>query len=110
MDAPARQIALAHSAGSCAPVVWLHTSDQAPAAAALLAQHFRVLVFTIAHTTSIQDDAIANAIRPHASEPVGLIADASSAPAALQLAAARPDLVQALALLAPMVPDNVSAS
>jgi pimeloyl-ACP methyl ester carboxylesterase len=107
MDAPAQQIALAYSAGSGAPVVWLYAGDK-PTAAALLAQHFRVLAFTIVHATSIQDDAIANAIRPHASESVVLIADAASAPAALQLAAAQPDLVQALALIAPAVPDKTA--
>ena len=97
MDAPAQQIALAHSAGSGAPIVWLRLGDKTPAAAALLAQHFRVLVFTIAN---MRDDAgtveLANAIGAHASEPVGLIADAASAPAAMRLAAARPDLVERL--------------
>jgi hypothetical protein len=107
MDAPAQQIALAHSAGTGAPVVWLHAGEKTPAAASLIAQHFRVLVFTIARTTSIQGDAVANAIGPHASEPVGLIADAGSAHAALQLAAARPDLVRALVLIAPAVPDKL---
>jgi pimeloyl-ACP methyl ester carboxylesterase len=106
MDAPAQQIALAHSAGSGAPVVWLHAGEKTPAAAPLLAQHFRVLMFRIADTTSIQEDAVANAIGPHASEPVGLIADAASAHAALRLAAARPDLVRALVLIAPAVPNK----
>jgi len=107
MDAPAQQIALAHSAGSGAPVVWLHAGEKTPAAASLLAQHFRVLMLTTAHTTSIQENAVANAIGPHASEPVGLIADAACAHAALRLAAARPDLVRALALIAPAVPDKL---
>ncbi|MBV9632211.1 MAG: hypothetical protein JO230_29245 [Xanthobacteraceae bacterium] len=107
MDAPAQQITLTHSAGSGAPVVWLHADDKTPAAVALLTQHFRVLGFTIAHTTSIQADAVANAIGPHASEPVGLIADAANAHAALSLAAARPDLVRALALIAPAVPEKL---
>jgi hypothetical protein len=106
MDAPAHHVALAHTAGSGAPVVWLHVGDK-PAAVSLLARHFRVLGFTIGHTTSIQDDAVANAIGPHASEPVGLIADGTSAHAALQFAAARPDLVRALVLIAPAVPDKV---
>jgi pimeloyl-ACP methyl ester carboxylesterase len=108
MDAPAQQIALAHSAGSGAPVAWLHAQDNTPTAAALLAQHFRVLMFAIAN---MRDDVgtleLANAIGPHASEPLGLIADAASAHAALRLAAARPDLVRALALIAPAVPDKV---
>jgi hypothetical protein len=107
MDAPAQQIALAHTAGSGAPVIWLHAGEKTPAAVSPLAQHFRVLVFTIARVTSMQDDALANAIGPHASEPVGLIADAGSAHAALQLAAARPDLVRALVLIAPAVPDKL---
>ena len=107
MDAPAQQIALAQSAGSGPPVVWLHTGAAIPAAVSLLAQHFRVLVFTIARTTSLQDDAIADAIDPHASEPVGLIADAASADAALRLAATRPDLVRALTLIAPTVPGKL---
>jgi hypothetical protein len=106
MDAPAHHVALAHTAGSGAPVVWLHAGDK-PAAVSLLARHFRVLGFTIGHTTSIQDNAVANAIGPHASEPVGLIADGTSAQAALQFAAARPDLVRALVLIAPPVPDKV---
>lgn len=106
MDAPAQQVTLTHSTGSGAPVAWLHANDKTPAAAALLAQHFRVLGFTIAHTTSIPADAIANTIGPH-SEPVGLIADAANADAALQFAAARPDLVRALALIAPAVPDKL---
>jgi pimeloyl-ACP methyl ester carboxylesterase len=106
MDVSAQQIALAHSAGSGTPVVWLCAGDKAPAAAALLAQHFRVLMFTVADTTSIEDDAVANAIGPHTSEPVGLIADAANAHAALRLAAARPDLVRALVLIAPAAPDK----
>lgn len=106
MDAPAQQVTLTHSTGSGAPVAWLHANDKTPAAAALLAQHFRVLGFTIAHTTSIPADAIADTIGPH-SEPVGLIADAANADAALQFAAARPDLVRALALIAPAVPDKL---
>ncbi|MFZ0837969.1 MAG: hypothetical protein WAM77_10975 [Xanthobacteraceae bacterium] len=106
MDAPAQQVTLTHSTGSGAPVAWLHANDKTPAAAALLAQHFRVLGFTIAHTTSIPADAIANTIGPH-SEPVGLIADGANAHAALQFAAARPDLVRALALIAPAVPDKL---
>jgi pimeloyl-ACP methyl ester carboxylesterase len=65
-----------------------------------------MLVFTIVHTTSIPADAIANTIGPH-SEPVGLIADAANAHAALQFAAARPDMVRALALIAPAVPDKL---
>jgi pimeloyl-ACP methyl ester carboxylesterase len=107
MDAPAQQIALAHSAGNGSPVVWLHTGEKVPAAVSLLAQHFRVLVFTTGHTTGLQDDALANAIGPHASEPVGLIADAASADAALRFAAARPDLVRALVLITPAVPDKL---
>jgi pimeloyl-ACP methyl ester carboxylesterase len=107
MDAPAQQIALAHTTGSGPLVVWLHTGEKTPAAVSLLAQHFRVLVFTIGHTTSLQDDAVANAIGPHASEPVGLIADATSADAALRFAAARPDLVRALTLIAPAVPHKL---
>jgi pimeloyl-ACP methyl ester carboxylesterase len=107
MDAPAQQVALAHSAGSGAPVVWLHEGEKTPAAASLLAQHFRVLEFKTAHTTSIQENAVANAIGPHAGEPVGLIADAASAHAALRLATARPDLVRALALIAPAVPEKL---
>ena len=106
MDAPTQQVTLTHSTGSGAPVAWWHANDKTPAAAALLAQQFRVLGFTIAHTTSIPADAIANAIGPH-SEPVGLIADAANADAALQFAAARPDLVRALALIAPAVPDKL---
>jgi pimeloyl-ACP methyl ester carboxylesterase len=107
MDAPTQQITLTHSAGSGAPIAWLHADDKTPAAGALLAQHFRVLGFTIAHAASIPADAIANAIAPHAGEPVGLIADAANAHAALRLAAARPDLVRALALTAPAVPDKL---
>jgi pimeloyl-ACP methyl ester carboxylesterase len=107
MDAPAQQVTLTHSAGSGAPVVWLQTGEKAPAAVARLAQHFHVLGFTITQTTGIPADEIANAIGPRASEPVGLIADAGSAHAALRLAAARPDLVRALALIAPAVPDKL---
>jgi pimeloyl-ACP methyl ester carboxylesterase len=107
MDAPTQQIALTHSTGSGAPIAWLHADDKTPTAAALLAQHFRVLAFTVAHTTNISADAIANAIGPHASEPVGVIAHAANAHTALQLAAARPDLVRALALIAPAVPDKL---
>jgi pimeloyl-ACP methyl ester carboxylesterase len=106
MDAPAQQIALTHTAGGGPSVVWLHAGDK-PAAVSLLAQYFRVLVFTIGHTTSLQDDAVANAVGLHASEPIGLIADATSADAALRLAAARPDLVRAVALIAPAVPDKL---
>ncbi|MBV8745796.1 MAG: hypothetical protein JO134_12230 [Xanthobacteraceae bacterium] len=110
MDAPAQQIALADSAGSGAPVVWLHAGGKTPAAASQLAQHFRVLMFTIADTTSIiEDSAIANAIGPHATESVGLIADATRARASLRFAATRPDLVRAVALIAPAVPERMPA-
>jgi pimeloyl-ACP methyl ester carboxylesterase len=108
MDAPTQQIALAHTAGSGPPVVWLHSGDK-PAAVSLLARHFRVLGFTIGRATSIQDATIADAIGPHTSEPVGLVADAASTHAALQLAAARSDLVRALVLIAPAVPQKLAA-
>ncbi len=107
MDAPTRQITLTHSTGSGAPIAWLHADEKTPAAGALLAQHFRVLEFTVAQTASVPADALADAIGPHIGEPVGLIADAANAHAALQLAAARPDLVRALALIAPAVPDKL---
>jgi pimeloyl-ACP methyl ester carboxylesterase len=108
MDAPAQQIALAHSAGSGPPVVWLHAGEKIPAAASLLAQYFHMLVFTIANGQgAAATEELANAIGPHASEPVGLIADAASTHAALQLAAARPDLLRAVVLIAPAVPQKL---
>ena len=108
MDATPQRIELAHAAGSGAPVVYLRAVEGISAATAELSQHFRVLTFTIAHTTGVHDDAVANAIGPHASEPVGLIADAAAANAALRLATSRPELVRALALIAPAVPEKVA--
>jgi pimeloyl-ACP methyl ester carboxylesterase len=113
MDATAPRIALAHIAGSGAPIVCLQVGAGVSATASLLSQQFRVLTFTIAGTAGARDDAavaeLANAVGAHASEPVSLIADAASANAALRLAAARPDQVRALALIAPSVPDKVFA-
>jgi pimeloyl-ACP methyl ester carboxylesterase len=109
MDATPQRIELAHTAGSGAPVVCLQGDARVSAAAAQLAQDFRVLTFTITHTTGVRDDAVANAIGPHASEPVSLIADAANANGALRLATSRPDLVRSLALIAPAVPDKPPA-
>ncbi len=109
MDASAQRMELVYTAGSGAPVVYLHAGHQVPVAASLLAQHFRVLVFRVGHTTSVRDDTIADSIGPHTSEPVSLIADPASANAALRLAAARPDLVRALVLIAPAVSEKVAA-
>ena len=108
MDASPQRIELAHTAGSGAPVAYLHAGKGASAAASMLAHHFRVLVFTIAHPTGMQEDAVANAVGPHASEPVSLIADTAAANAALRLATSRPDLVRALALIAPAVPEKIT--
>jgi pimeloyl-ACP methyl ester carboxylesterase len=106
MDAPAQRIRLAHAAGSGTPVVHLQIDDRTSAGVLLLTKHFCVLSFANPGGDATAAE-LAEAIGPHAGEPASLIADAANATAALRLATARPDLVLALALIAPAVPDKL---
>jgi len=113
MDATTRRVQLLDSAGTGATVVHLQADGTPPRAVAILAQHLRVLSFVIGRSDAAPSDAltgeIVNAIGEHTQEGVGVIADATAADAALALASARPELVRALALVAPRAPRRAFA-
>jgi pimeloyl-ACP methyl ester carboxylesterase len=114
MDAAIKRISLLDAAGTGATVVLLQ-ADAAPLrVASILAQQFRVLRYTVgdgnaARTVPISNE-LAAAIASQGRDPVGLIADAATAEVALALVAARPELVSALALLAPPIPNSALAA
>jgi pimeloyl-ACP methyl ester carboxylesterase len=109
MDAVIKRISELDAAGSGATVV-LVQSDAGPSRIGpILARHFHVVRYAVAEVDAEQAGAaaaeLAAAIASRGPDPVGVIADAASANAALALIAARPELVRALALLAPPIPD-----
>jgi pimeloyl-ACP methyl ester carboxylesterase len=112
MDAPIKRVAQLDAAGSGATVVLLQ-ADSAPShVAPILAGPFRVLryaVVTDAAQTRSASNELAAAIAAQGSDPVGVVADAATADVALVLIAARPELVRALALIAPSIPKSALA-
>jgi pimeloyl-ACP methyl ester carboxylesterase len=109
MDAPIKRVAQLDATGSGATVVLLQ-ADSAPShVAPILAGPFRVLryaVVTDAAQTGSASNELAAAIAAQGSDPVGVVADAATADVALALIAARPELVRALALIAPPIPKS----
>lgn len=112
MDAPIKRVAQLDAAGSGATVVLLQ-ADSAPShVAPILAGPFRVLryaVVTDAAQTGSASNELAAAIAAQGSDPVGVVADAATADVALALIAARPELVRALALIAPPISKSALA-
>jgi pimeloyl-ACP methyl ester carboxylesterase len=109
MDAATKRISLLDAAGSGAPVVLLQ-ADAAPSRIApILAQHFRVLRYAVNDPEAASSNELATALASHTTDPVGMIADAASAHVAFALIATRPELISALALLAPPAPDRAFA-
>ena len=112
MDAPIKRVAQLDATGSGATVVLLQ-ADSAPShVAPILAGPFRVLrhaVVTDAAQTGSASNELAAAIAAQGSDPVGVVADAATADVALALIAARPELVRALALIAPPIPKSALA-
>jgi pimeloyl-ACP methyl ester carboxylesterase len=108
MDAATRRIRLIDVAGAGATVLLLRGSDKPSAVDAIMAQHFRIVRLALdqgdgAMAARISTELV-DLIGSQSAEPVGLIADATTADAALAFAAARPELLSALALVAPAVP------
>jgi hypothetical protein len=109
MDAATKRNSLLDAAGSGAPVVLLQ-ADAAPSRIApILAQHFRVLRYAVNDPEAASSHELATALASHTTDPVGMIADAASAHVAFALIATRPELISALALLAPPAPDRAFA-
>jgi pimeloyl-ACP methyl ester carboxylesterase len=113
MDAPIKRVAQLDAAGPGATVVLLQ-ADSAPShVAPILAGPFRVLRYAVGVTDAAQTGSASNelaaAIAAQGSDPVGVVADAATADVALALIAARPELVRALALIAPPIPKSALA-
>src|SRR5262249_43693019 len=110
MDASIKRVAQLDATGTGAGVVLLQ-ADAAPShVASLLAQHFRTVRYTVddakgAHSGAASGE-VAAAIASQGNDPIGLIADTATASVALALVTTRPELVRALALLAPRLPDG----
>jgi pimeloyl-ACP methyl ester carboxylesterase len=114
MDAAIKRVSLLDVAGAGSAVVVLQ-ADAAPSRVApILAQQFRVLRYTVGDGDAARivptSNELAAAIALQGPDPVGVIADAATAEVALALIAARPELVTALALLAPPIPDSALAA
>jgi pimeloyl-ACP methyl ester carboxylesterase len=109
MDAAAKRVRLLDATGTGPTVILLQGEERPSPMIALLAQHFRVVRYAISDSGSAAAGAptgeLGKAICHHATEPVGVVANAASANHALKLVNARPDLVHALALIAPRAPD-----
>jgi len=109
MDAAAKRVRQLDATGTGPTVILLQGEERPSQMVALLTQHFRVVRYAISDPGPAAPGAptgeLAEAIGHHASEPVSVVANAASANQALKLVAARPDLVRALALIAPRVPD-----
>jgi pimeloyl-ACP methyl ester carboxylesterase len=113
MDAPTQRVRQLDAAGQGASVVLLQCDGAPSRTVPILTQHFRVLRYAVhefsAAASAMITSELASAIGQHASEPVGMIAEAATAHAALAFALAHPELVRALALMAPPVPDGAVA-
>jgi pimeloyl-ACP methyl ester carboxylesterase len=114
MDAAIKRVAQLDAAGSGATVVLLQ-ADAAPSRVApILAGIFRVLRYAVGDADGARivpaSNELAAVIASQGRDPVGMIADAATANVALALVAARPELVSALALLAPPIPDSALAA
>ena len=106
MDAPAKRPRLLEDTGAGAIVVLLDDEGGASRVAPLLAQQFRVLRYGLGDRhapAGTQARELAGAIGELGGEAVGVIASPATAQVALALAAAHPERVRALALIAPPV-------
>jgi pimeloyl-ACP methyl ester carboxylesterase len=108
MDAATKRIAQLDAAGAGPTVVSLQ-ADAAPSRIApILAEQFRVLRYAVAasdaaHTGRARNELV-EALASQGGDPIGVVADAATADVALALIAAQPELVRALALIAPPIP------
>jgi pimeloyl-ACP methyl ester carboxylesterase len=113
MDATIKRVTQLDIAGAGAAVVLLQAGAAPSRIAPLLAEQFRVLRYRVtggeALHTGPASSELAVALASQASDPVGIIADASTAEVALALIASRPELVRALALIAPQIPKGALA-
>jgi pimeloyl-ACP methyl ester carboxylesterase len=113
MDAVIKRISELDAAGSGATVVLLQSGATPSRIGQILARSFRVVRYAVAEVDAEQAGAaaaeLAAVIAARGPDPVGVIADAASLSAALALVTARPELVRALALLAPPIPDQAPA-
>jgi pimeloyl-ACP methyl ester carboxylesterase len=108
MDATANQLQLLDDTGTGTIVALLASDRGASRLVPLLAQHFRVLRYTLGNrhaSVATQASELAGAIGELDGEAVGVIADTAAAQIALALAAAQPARVRALALIAPPAPE-----
>jgi hypothetical protein len=108
MDATANRPQLLGDTGTGAIVVLLASDCGASRLAPLLAQHFRVLRYTLGNrhaSVATQASELAGAIGELGGDAVGVIADTAASHVALALAEAQPERVRALALMAPPVPE-----
>jgi pimeloyl-ACP methyl ester carboxylesterase len=109
MDVAAKRVRQLDATGTGPTVILLQGEERPSPMVALLAQHFRVVRYAISDPGSAAAEMptgeLAEAIGHHASEPVGVVANAASANQTLKLVTARADLVRAIALVAPRVPD-----
>jgi pimeloyl-ACP methyl ester carboxylesterase len=109
MDAAAKRVRQLDATGTGPTVILLQGEERPSPMVALLAQHFRAVRYAISDPRSAAagtpSGELAEAIGHYAGEPVGVVANAASANHALKLVIARPDLVRALALIAPRAPD-----
>jgi pimeloyl-ACP methyl ester carboxylesterase len=114
MDAATRRVRFVDATGAGASVVHLQADGARSRVVAILAQHLRVLSFAVGDSGAASLDALtlelADALSQQAHESIGVIADATAADTALALAVARPELVRALALVAPSVPGGALAA
>jgi pimeloyl-ACP methyl ester carboxylesterase len=113
MDAAIKRVSQLDTAGTGATVVLLQ-ADAAPSRLApILAQHFRVLRYTLGDADAARivptSNELAAVIASQGRDPVGMIANAATAEVGLALVAARPELVRALALIAPPIPKSALA-
>jgi|SRR6516165_3593164 len=113
MDAAIKRVTQIDAAGAGATVVLLQAEAAPSRIAPILAGQFRVLRYRVAagdaaHTGPTSSE-LAAALASQASEPVGVVADAATAEVALALIGARPELVRALALIAPQIPKSALA-
>jgi pimeloyl-ACP methyl ester carboxylesterase len=113
MDATTKRVRQLDATGTGTTVVVLQGEGAAARIVPILAQQFRVLRYAIGDFGAAAAGAtiaeLTDAIGQHTSEPVGLIADAATADAALAFVVARPELVRALALVAAPIPRKALA-
>jgi pimeloyl-ACP methyl ester carboxylesterase len=108
MDAATKRVRELDAMGTGTTVVVLQGEDAPSRMVSILAQHFRVRRFVIGDLGTDRAGTIGTELADaigYGGESVGLIAHAA-ADAALALVVARPELVRALALIAPRVPDK----